>query len=262
MRKHSAYLDLIRALTLTDFKLKYQGSILGYLWTLVKPILMFLVLYLVFTKFFKIGASVPYYPVYLLLGIVLWMFFIEITSTSIDAIVSKGDLIRKVFFPRIVLVISRGTAALITFTLNFLVVLGFMIISSVKFQLLALFMPLLIIELFVLTTGIALMLSSLFVRYRDLSHIWEVFLQILFYATPIIYPLSFVPPKMAKLLMLNPIAQIIQDSRYVLITNQAHTAWQILPQEFIWIPYTLPIFIFGFGYFQFQRSAAKFAEEI
>jgi ABC-2 type transport system permease protein len=181
---------------------------------------------------------------------------------SLGAIVSKGDLIRKVFFPRIILVVSGSMTALMTFSLNLIAVLVLIFFTGVFFGVNSLFFPLLILELFVLTLGIALVLSSLFVRFRDLGHIWEVTLQILFYATPILYPLSFVPQKIGKVLLLSPIAQIIQDSRYVLITTQTETAWKMLSFPYFLIPYTLPLIVFIMGYWLFQKSAAKFAEEI
>lgn len=257
-----AYLDLIKELALTDFKLKYQGSILGYLWSLAKPLALFMVLYFVFTRFIRLGSSIEHYPTYLLLGIVIWGFFTEITATSVDAIVGRGDLIRKVFFPRVVLVVSKGAASLITFSLNLFVVLTFIVITGVTVHAKALLVPFLILEIFILATGIALILSSLFVRFRDVSHIWEVALQIFFYATPILYPVSLVPPHLAKLLMLNPLAQMIQDSRFLLITKQSTTAWQVLSWKYVWIPYALPFIILAFGYWFFQKAAVKFAEEI
>lgn len=256
------YVGLIKELALTDFKLKYQGSVLGYLWSLLKPLMVFLVLYFVFTKFLRLGTSIEHYPTYLLLGIVIWGFFTEITATSVDAIVSKGDLIRKIYFPRIVLVISRGLTALITFCLNLTIVLLFILLTGIPVHLKAIFFPLVVLELFVLTTGISLIISSLFVKFRDLSHIWEVGLQVLFYATPILYPVSLVPIRISKLLMLNPVAQEIQDARYLLVTRQSATAIGVLGWKFGWIPYAIPIVTLVIGYYFFQRSAAKFAEEI
>jgi len=256
------YIGLVKELALTDFKLKYQGSILGYLWSLVKPIMTFLVLLFVFTNIFRVGKSIEHYPVYLLLGIVIWGFFTEITSTSIVSIVSKGELIRKIYFPRIVLVISQSITGLITFLLNFLVVIVFLFFSGIFLNVSVVFVPLLILELFVLTIGVSLILSSLFVRFRDISHIWEILMMAAFYATPILYPLSLVPPRLAKLMMLNPMAQIIQDTRYVLVTHQTDTAWKMLDWHYVWIPYLLPFVILVSGYWFFQKSAAKFAEEV
>lgn len=125
------YSYLIRELALTDFKLKYQGSILGYLWSLVKPLMLFTVLYFVFTQILKIGGSIEHYPVYLLLGVVMWGFFAELTSISLGSIVERGALIRKVYFPRIILVVSRGFTSLLTFLLNLIVVFVFLVVQKI-----------------------------------------------------------------------------------------------------------------------------------
>lgn len=261
-KKNNSYIGLIKELALTDFKLKYQGSFLGYLWSLAKPLMLFAVLYFVFTRFFKLGTSIEHYPIYLLLGVVIWGFFTEITAGSLDSIVSKGELIRKIYFPRIVLVISRGITSLLTFMLNLIAVFIFIAATGIDLNWKILFFPLIILELFILTVGISFFLSSLFVKFRDVSHIWEVVLQALFYATPILYPLSLVPENISKFLILSPVAQIIQDARYVLITNQASTAWNTLNWKYVWIPYSLPFVVFILGLIVFNRSAAKFAEEV
>ncbi len=260
--KQYNYFGLTRELALTDFKLKYQGSFFGYLWSLAKPLMLFGVLYLVFTRFFRLGGSIPHYPVYLLLGIVLFNYFVESTSASMGSIVGKGDLIRKVYFPRIILTVSTSITALITLLLNMIVVFIFMILSKTVPTIDTPFLVLLLLELFVLVSGVSLFLASLFVRFRDIAHIWEVCNQVLFYAVPIIYPLSFVPGRIGKILLLNPLAQIIQDSRFVLITHQTATAGSMLHFPYVFIPYTLPFIVFAFGYWFFQKSAAKFAEEV
>lgn len=261
-RINKNYIGLVKELALTYFKLKYQGSVLGYFWSLVKPLMLFLVLLFVFTKVFKLGGSIAHYPVYLLLGIVIWGFFSEITAISLGAIVENGDLIRKVYFPRIVLVIARSVTSLMVFVLNLLVVLVFMFFEKIMPGFSSILVLGLILELFILATGIGLILSSLFVRYRDVAHIWEVVLTAAFYATPILYPLSLAPKRFAGLLMLNPMAQIIQDMRYLLITKQSSTVLGTLPFTLAWIPYALPFLIFAFGYWLFNKSSAKFAEEV
>src|SRR5580693_8462127 len=120
---------LLAELVRTDFKLRYQGSVLGYAWSLLKPLLLFVILYIVFVYFLKIGKGVPHYPVYLLLGIVLWNFFNEMTSQSLGSIVGRGDLIRKIRIPRWIIVISTSLSAMINFLLNLIVVGIFMLIN-------------------------------------------------------------------------------------------------------------------------------------
>lgn len=255
-------LNLIKELALTDFKLRYQGSALGYLWSLMKPLALFVVMYIVFTRVFRIGNDIEHYPVYLLLGLVIWEFFVEVTSSSMTAIVGQGDLIRKVYFPRIVLVISRSITALLTFFLNFIVVLLFMFYNGVDLSWGILLFPLLVLEMLILIMGTSFFLSSLFVKFRDIGHIWDVFVRALFYATPILYPMSIVPQNLAKVQILNPIAQILQDSRYLLITRQTLTANDLLTWKYLWIPYSIPFVVFILGIIIFEKSSAKFAEEV
>jgi ABC-2 type transport system permease protein len=256
------YRDLIRELAITDFKLKYQGSVLGYLWSFAKPLMLFAVLYVVFTKFVRIGAGVQNYPLYLLLGIVLWSYFTDSTMTAMSSIVDRADLIRKVYFPRIVIVVAASISSLITLALNLLVIVVFMLIARVPFNFGDPLFVLLLLEFYILSVGCSLLLAALYVKFRDFRHIWEVALQILFYASAIIFPLSVVPSKYIPYLLINPIAQIIQDARYLLITKQALIPAQVLHFPWVLLPYLIPLVIFVLGYTYFNRTAARFAEEI
>lgn len=257
------YFNLIKTIALTDFKLKYQGSVLGYLWSLVKPLMLFTVMYFVFTRVFKLGGNIPYYPVYLLLGIVVWTFFLETSISCLLSIVGKGDLIRKVYFPRAVLIVSNSFTAFLTFLANLVIVFVFMIFNHVPFTWNILLAPIVMVELYVFVLGVGLILSSLYVKFRDVSHIWEVVMQALFYATPILYSPLALPETYRKILMISPVAQILQDMRYLIITNQTLTVSSIYHSPFIIaIPYILPFIIFAFGYTLFEKMAAKFAEDV
>src|ERR1039458_7119947 len=184
---------LLRELVRTDFKLRYQNSLLGYVWSLLRPLLIFVILYLVFTKFLKVGTGVPHYPVYLLLGILLWNFFVEVTMGGVTAVVGKGDLLRKINFPRYVIILSVALSALINLSLTSIVIAIFMIVGHVSVSWhIVLLIPLLI-ELITVSVAAAFFLSAAFVRYRDVSYIWEVVIQGAFYATPILYPLTRIP---------------------------------------------------------------------
>lgn len=260
-KSNVSYWGLVRELALTDFKLKYQGSVIGYLWSLVKPLALFGILYVVFSVFVRFGSGVKNYPLQLLLGIVLWNFFAESTSNAMHAIVDKGGLIRKVYFPRIVILLATSVSALITLILNMIVVFIFMFFAHVYPDWRSLlFLPLLV-ELYLFTLGLSFILGALFVRYRDFSHIWELALQLLFYATPIIYPFVLLKTYM-KFAALSPITQIIQGSRNVLIDPNAITANSLLHLPFILIPYLLPVVLAVGGYAYFERAAARFAEEV
>lgn len=262
--RYSYSLILLKELVVTDFKLRYKGSVLGYLWSLLRPLAIFIVLYVVFVMFLKLGKNVPHFAIYLLLGIVIWNFFVEITLGSVAAIVSKGDLIRKINFPKYVIIIATAVSALINLAINFIIVIVFMLLFGANPSWMALVViPLLIIELFILGLAFAFLLSASFVRYRDVGYIWEVIIQAAFYATPILYPLAMIPVLAQKMSLLNPMAQITQDARYYLVTPATvtpatlynHFAIQMIP-----IILTLVLFIIGSLYF--RKNSKNFAEDV
>lgn len=256
---------LLRELVITDFKLRYQGSVLGYAWSLLKPLFLFAIMYVVFGLLVKLG-SVEHYAVYLLLGIVLWTFFAEATNQGMMSIVGRGDLLRKINFPKYILVISTTISALINLFLNLIIVGVFMVINGVHVSVSLALFPVYVIELYVLALGFAFLLSSLNVKYRDTSHIWEIIMQAAFYATPIIYPLAVVLDKSevaAKFLLMNPVAQAIQDARYALVTTQTETITTVFG-SWVWtlIPLFIVMTIFIIGTLYFRKKSKSFAENI
>jgi ABC-2 type transport system permease protein len=257
-------LILLRQLVKTDFKLRYQGSVLGYIWSLLRPLLMFVILYIVFTAFLKVGNDIPHKPVFLLLGIVLWNFFGEITTGSVGAIVGKSDLIRKINFPKYNIILAVASSALINLGLNFVIVGIFMIFNHVPLTWQALLLIPLIAELFVCAVALAFLLSALFVKFRDVSYIWDVAMQAGFYGTPILYPLDNIPHKAALLIILNPVAQVIQDARYALVTHKSITIGQLYRGDvLVWaVPVCLTLLLFAVGAWYFRSNSRSFAEEV
>lgn len=253
-------LEMVR----TDFKLRYQNSILGYLWSLLRPLLLSLTLYIVFVKFLGVGGDIRHFASYLLLGIMCWTFFIEITTGGVSAIVGKGDLIRKISIPRYLPVLSSSFSAIINFGLNFIVLAFIMMLSGVEVQVSLLpLVPLLILQLYVFSLSIAFILSAAYVKFRDVSFIWEVFTQMFFYVTPILYPVSFVVEKYSfgKYLLLNPLAQIIQGLRSILVTPQTDTAWGQLGAMVV-VPFAIVGMLVVFSVWYFKREAKYFAENV
>ena len=255
---------LLKELIKTDFKLRYQGSVIGYLWSILKPLMLFAIMYVVFIHFLRLGGDVPHFPVALLLGNVIWSFFSESTNMGMVSVVNRGDLLRKLNFSKEIIVLSSVFGAVINFSINLVVVLIFSFFNGVQFTWTVLIALPLFIELFLLATGVAFILSTFFVRFRDLSQIWEVFMQAGMYATPIIYSISFVMDKSelaAKLIMLNPMAQIIQDMRYFVIDKANLPVWQVIHHKgVILIPYLIPILVFIVGVSVFRKQSKKFAE--
>lgn len=256
---------LLKELTKTDFKLRYQGSVLGYAWAILRPMLMFLIMYIVFAKFLGFGNDIPHYPVYLLTGTVMWSFFTECTGQGIQSIVARGDLLRKLSFPKWVIVVSATATALINLAINLLVVVVFALINGVEPSFSWLLVPLSIVEIYAFSLGLAMLMGAINVRYRDISSIWDVIQQALFYAVPIIYPITMVlatNPMAAKILMLDPIAQVVQDIRHNLITTEAVTTWDLMNPALAMVPIMLVVGVLIVAGLYFRKRSKYFAEEI
>lgn len=257
--------SLIRELVASDFKLRYQNSVLGYVWSLLRPLLLFTTLYVVFIYIFKINKdqTIPHVPSYLMLGVIVWTFFTEATMSGLNAITGRGDLIKKVSIPKYTVVISTTTSALVNFTLNLVVLAVFMIFDKVELRATALLFPVLIVELVLFATGLSFLLSALYVKFRDMGYIWEVTLQMLFYATPILYFMQMVPHDLAKIMSLNPLAQIIQDMRAFLITPETLTTKEVFASQLgRIIPALIVVLVLAVSVWYFKRAASSFAEDL
>ena len=256
---------LLREMVKTDFKLRYQGSFIGHLWSILKPLMLFTIMYLVFIRFLRLDDGTPHYAIGVLLGMVTWSFFQEATSMGMLSIVNRGDLLRKLNFSKEIIVISSVVGAGINYVINLLVVFVFALVNGITFNWHVIVVIPLFIELALLSTGIAFVLAGLFVKFRDLGPIWKVVLQGGMYATPVIYSLTFIVqrglPTVAKVMMLNPLAQIIQDMRHYIVYEGSTRGWELYNHH-AWglIPYILPIVIFVLGYMIFHKNAKKFAE--
>lgn len=255
---------LFSELVRTDFKLRYQGSALGYTWSLLRPLFMFIILYVVFAKFLRVGDAVHNYPIYLLLGIVLWQFFGDMTNQSLSSIVARGDLIRKIRIPRWMIVITSSASAVINLGLNMIVVAIFMTITGVSVNLSAVWIVVAILEIYIFGLGLSLILATAFVKYRDISFIWEVLMQAGFYVTPVLYPMTLITNvNVQKLILLNPMAQAIQDARNVLVTSQTQTIAEVWSNNLVrFVPVLLSLIILVIGILYFKKEARFFAENL
>jgi ABC-2 type transport system permease protein len=257
-------LHLALALAVTDFKLRFFGSVLGYLWQLMRPLLLFGVLYLVFTEFIRIGEAVPFYPVLLLSNIILYTFFAEGTG-AVTSLVDRENLIRKVQFPLLAIPLSTVLLAAFNLVLNGLAVMIFALASGVRPHWSWLQLPLLLLALTILVLGLAMLLSALFVRFRDVEPIWDVGLQLAFYGTPILYAVETIQISdwLRQLIMLNPLAAILQQFRHAVLDPSAPTAaeaaggWVALL-----VPGAIVLACFVVGLWFFKREAPRVAEEL
>lgn len=260
------FVNLTFTLATTEFKLRYFGSALGYVWSLMKPLLLFAVLYTFWTVVFHLGRGVPHYPVYLLTSIMLWTFFVEATSNSVQCLLAREGLLRKMRFPRLVIPLSVALLALFNLTMNFIVVLAFAIGFGVEPRLSWLEMPILVVLLAILAVGTGMLLSTLYVRFRDILPIWEVFAQLLFYASPVIWTAFIVAKEHATAIhyaMCNPIATILTQMGYAFIDPALrNAAYYIGGAVRLLIPLAIIALVFGVGLWFFNREAPRISENI
>jgi ABC-2 type transport system permease protein len=258
-------------IALAQWKLRFFGSALGYLWQLVRPLLLFLVLYVFFTKVAQVGVgegpSEQFAGAQLLGSIVLFTFFGEATTGAVRSVVDQEALVRKIQFPRMVIPLSTVLLASFNLGLNMIVVVIFAVSGGVRPMLTWLEVFPIIGLLIVLATGLSMMLSALYVYFRDIAPIWEVVSQIIFYASPIIIPIVLVQQKISpgllKVYMLNPLATLFQQFRHAFITHAAPSSGALLgSQAWLVIPVGIILAIFVLGFFVFNHIAPKVAEDL
>lgn len=258
------FFDLLWLMSVTEFKRTYFGTVLGYLWSLIRPLLLFGVLLFVFTKVFKIGSELHNYPVLLLLGIVLFTFFQEATTGSVTSVVAQEGVVRKTQFPRLVIPLATVLTSAFNLCLNLIIVFAFILAWGVDPTWTWLLFPIALAFLFVFTTAVSMMLSVLYVRFRDVAIIWTVVAQVLFYATPVLYPIEALKNGTYEhLLMISPLAVIFEQVRIWVLEPTAPSlssltggALGLLPAVFIYVGVCV------FGVWIFNREAPRIAEEL
>ena len=263
--------DPRRLLTLTwtmavlEFKLRFFGSMLGYVWQLMRPLLLFGVIYVVFTKAFNVGAGVPFYSVTLLTNIVMYTFFADATATAVSAVLDRENIVRKIHFPRLAIPAAVVLTALFNLALNLLAVGIFIVAAGVRPHWGWLELPFLIGYLVLLAGGLAMLLSAWYVRYRDVRPIWDVALQIIFYASPVLYMIEKIPEGTVKDLMvhLNPLAPLLQQVRHAVIDPNTPSAAAIVGGRiYLLIPIGIVLGTFTLGLAVFSREAPRIAEDL
>jgi ABC-2 type transport system permease protein len=258
----SRFFELLWLMSVTDFKKTFFGTALGYVWSLVRPLLLFAVLLTVFTQVFKI--DVPHYEVLLLFNIVLFGFFQEATGGAVGSVLAQEGIVRKTQFPRLVIPLSVVLTALFTLGLNMIVVFGFMLAFGVYPMWTWLLLPVVFVPLFVFICALALLLSALNVRFRDVAIIWVVLATALNYGTPIIYPLEFVPSETLKhLLMANPLTPLFQQAHVWMIDSNAEGVWAAAggPLPLI-VAALIYVAVCVLGAWVFNREAPRIAEQL
>lgn len=246
----------------SEYKLKYSDSALGYVWSLAKPLGLFGMLYLVFGHLFRLNGGIDHYPLYLLLGIVLWTFLNDATRIGMRSIVDRATLISKLSFPRLIIPLSVTLSSAITLCVNLLTIAVFIAVNRIVPGPRWLLLLPLVLELYLVALGLSLFLSALYVRFRDVEPVWELALQILFYASPIIYPVSLLPHWFKPVVFLSPFVQIIQDARSIIVPSTASvTASAVYGSPFgELLPIGVALILLVGGYVLFRREEPWFAE--
>jgi len=255
---------VVRVTAAAEFKLKYSGSALGYVWSVVKPLGLFAMLYVVFGRFMKLG-NFPHYPLYLLIGIVLWTYFSDASVLSMYSLVNRSNLISKLAFPRLIIPLSVSTTTAITLLINLGIVGVFLAANRIAPRVEWLTLIPLLLYLIVVTLGVGMILGPLFVRLRDVSQVWELVLQLMFYASPIIYPVEFLPPWWKPIAFLSPFVQIIQDARWAILPPSTPVDTPASIYGGAWgelVPLLIAVLIVGGGYLFFRREAPYVAERL
>jgi ABC-2 type transport system permease protein len=259
----SRFRELTWLIAINRFRVTYLGTALGYVWSLLRPLLLFSVLLFVFTQVFKLGGKVKDYPVLLLFNIMMFTFFQEATQSALTSVVEGEGIVRKTQFPRLAMPLGIVLAAIFNFAVSLIAVFAFILIYGVGPYWTWLYLPLLFLPLLVITVAVSAILSALYVRFRDMQVIWQVLAQTLFYATPILYTLEILPSKFHWLILLNPLTPIFLQARHWIIDPTAAGAvdaaggWlDLLPGLAIFVA------VCALSVWVFNREAPRMAEEL
>jgi ABC-2 type transport system permease protein len=255
------FFDLTWLMSVTEFKLTYFGTAFGYLWSLIRPLILFAVLYTVFTRIIRFDA--PNYAQLLLLNLTLYGLFSEVTTRAVRSVMNNENIVRKTQFPRIVIPLSVVTTGLLNLCINLIVVLVFITATGVGPRVTWLALPLIVAVLAVMTTGVSLLLSALFVRFRDVFQIWGLMVLVLFYGSPILYPVNVIPDSLRFLFFVNPFVPLIEESRRLIVDPTAPSAVEAAGSVFgIIAPATIVVCVCAIGLWTFVRAAPRVAEEL
>jgi ABC-2 type transport system permease protein len=257
------FFTLTWLLSTTEFKANYFGTALGYVWSVMRPLLLFGVLLVVFTRIIRLGSEVPHYAQMLLFNVMLFTFFSEATGQALSSVVVNENIVRKMQFPRLAIPLSVVLTGVFNLCLNLIVVFVFLLASGVSPRLTWLALPLIIAFLVLVTTGVSVLLSALFVRFRDVSQIWGVLALVLFYGSPLLYPVESIPHGLRFTLFINPLAPLFVEARHLIvdptapsIVGAAGSAWGVIG------PALVVVAICATAFWAFVRAAPRIAEEL
>lgn len=250
----SHYIDVVIVLAQKDFKIRYRNSVLGFLWALLNPLAYMVILTLVFS--FVLRVSIPNFPAWVLIGLLIWRFFSIATTQGLSSIIGNPSLVNKVYFPRYLIVLSNSLANFLGASLEFVALIPLLLLLGVSLSPYVLFLPAILISEFLLVFAISLSLSSLNLKYRDFDQLWSIAIQLGFFLTPVVYDAKLIPAKYGFIYSLNPVTRLIETARNVLLLQQ-------LPSLFDNLAIISGILVFLLvGFLVFRRLEPRFAEEL
>jgi ABC-2 type transport system permease protein len=258
------FFNLLWVMAVTDFKLTFHGTVLGYGWSLVRPLLMFGVLLAVFTQVFRFGDEVKDYPALLLLNVMLFQLFAEATQRAVVSVVEREQIVRKAQFPRLVIPLAIVLTEVFNLALNLLAVLVFILAYGVDPTWTWLLLPVIVLALLVITIAVAMIVSALFPRFRDVALIWSVLSTVLFYATPVLYPISVAPQRFSDILQLNPLTPVFEQAQKWIIDPDAPGALgAVSGSEYLLVAsFAVLVAVCATALVVFSRESPRIAEEL
>lgn len=254
--------ELTLTLAITDFRMRFYGNALGYFWSLAKPLMLFAVIYVAFTEILDLGDAVPHYPAVLISGLVLYNFFSEATGSATSSLVATGHLLRKMPVPSVAIPLSVVLRSFFNLCLNLIAVAVFFAISGVEIQAGWFQIPLILAGLLAFALAASSVLASLYVPFRDTAQIWEVALQVMFWGTPIIYPVERIPGGLQEVVMLNPLAVLIVQTRHAVIDPSAPSAAEVAGAGHVWIALGVGLAAITAGIWLYRRFSPQVAEQL
>jgi ABC-2 type transport system permease protein len=256
------FVDITLTLARAEFKLRYLNSIVGYVWSLAQPLLLFLVLYFFWVELFHPGAGVPHYELALLLGVALFTFFSEAAGHALNSLVGKGAMLRKIPFSPLTLPISSVLTSFYVYGLTLVIAIGFIFASGIPPRLAWLEMVPVLALLLVYTIGVSLLLALLYVSIRDVEPIWTVIQRLMFFLTPVFYPIELAPDNLEKILMLNPLSVVTVEARHILVDPSAPSALDVAGPGAFAASLAITATVLGASLLLYRKQAALIAERI
>jgi ABC-2 type transport system permease protein len=258
------FAQLLWIMSVNEFRLSYANTVLGFFWTILRPLVFFGVIFMIIRGVLRFGANIENYAALLVIGLIIYQYFSEATNRAVRSVSVREGVVRKMQFPRIIVPLSVSLTAAFTMILNLAAVLPLLAFFGIYPELTWLLLVFLMVPLLMLATGLGLLLSVTFVRFEDIAEIWALIARMLLYLSPILYPIDVVPERFqAPMLAVNPLAPIIEQARSWIIGDGTPGPAEVAG---VWLGVVVPLTTIGLiavaGFLHFRRRAPHIAEAL